>query len=119
MFGGGTWEGLIYAGPPPWPDFAAGLRDRFFGDGRNFSLMIGPDDYKEAIKNAVAAPDLETKNRWTQRALKLMTDKYCLSLFWYFEDTSLVHQKYVHDIGFYKVPSGNQWTPEDAWMEKK
>jgi len=119
MFSGGTWEGLIYAGPPPWPDFAAGLRDRFSGDGRNFSLMFAPDDYKEAIKNAVAAPDSETKNKWTQRALKLMTDKYCLSLFWFFEEVSLVHHKYVHDIGLYKVPSGNQWTPEDAWMEKK
>jgi peptide/nickel transport system substrate-binding protein len=119
MFSGGTWEGLIYAGPPPWPDFAAGLRDRFFGDGRNFSLMLAPDDYKQAIKNAVTAPDLDSKNRWTQRALKLMTDKYCLSLFWFFEETTLVHQKYVHDVGLYRVPSGNQWTPEDAWMEKK
>jgi len=119
MFSGGTWEGLIYAGPPPWPDFAGGLRDRFSGDGRNFSLMLAPDDYKEAIKNAVGAPDLESKNKWTQRALKLMTDKYCLSLFWFFEEVSLVHHKYVHDIGLYKVPSGNQWTPEDAWMEKK
>jgi peptide/nickel transport system substrate-binding protein len=119
MFGGGTWEGLIYAGPPPWPDFAAGLRDRFAGDGRNFSLMIAPDDYKEAIRNAVAAPDLETKNKWTQRALKLMTDKYCLSIYCYFQDSSVVHHKYVHHPGFYEVPSLSLWTPEDAWMEKK
>ncbi len=115
---GGGWEGLTYAGPPPWPDVAAGLRDRFGGDGMHYSLMLAPDDYKEAIKNAVAAPDFETKNKWTQRALKLMTDKYCSTLFWFFEEVSLVHQKYVHDTGLYKAPSGNVWTPENAWMEK-
>jgi ABC-type transport system substrate-binding protein len=119
MFNGGTWEGLIYAGPPPWPDFAAGLRDRFAGDGRNFSLMLAPDDYKQAIKNAVTAPDSESKDKWTQTALKLMTDKYCLSIYCYFRDTSVVYQKYVHHPGNYTVPSLSLWTPEDTWMEKK
>jgi peptide/nickel transport system substrate-binding protein len=119
MFNGGTWEGLIYAGPPPWPDVAAGLRDRFSGDGRNFSLMLAPDDYKEAIRNAVAAPDSESKYKWTQKALKLMTDKYCLSIYCYFQDSSIVHPKSVHHPGFYEVPSLSLWTPEDAWIEKK
>ncbi len=95
------------------------MRDRFAGDGRNFSLMLAPDDYKQAIKNAVTAPDSESKDKWAQSALKLMTDKYCLSIYVYFRDTSVVYQKYVHNPGNYTIPSLSLWTPEEVWMEKR
>ena len=116
---GGGWEGLIQLFPPPYPDVAAGFRDRFFGDGRNYKEMLAPDDYKQAVTNAVTAADFATKQKWTQEAVRLFIDKYALAIPFYHPNRVVVEQPYVHGTGLYSVATDSQWTPEDAWMDKK
>jgi len=118
IFRGGTWEGLVYSGPPPYADVALGLHERFSGDGKHYSLMCAPDDYKQAIRNAITAPDFETKKKYTQEALKLMTDKYALTLYWYWRGTAAVSCKYVRDARLWRFDTIGQWTPEEAWLDK-
>lgn len=116
---GGSWDGMIMLFPPPYPDVAAGLRDRFFGDGKNYKEMLAPDDYKKAILNAVTATDFSTKQRWTQEALKLLTDKYALAIPFYHPNRVVIEQPYVRGTGLFTVATDSQWTPEDAWLDKK
>jgi peptide/nickel transport system substrate-binding protein len=117
-FAGTPWDGLVFNGPPPYGDVAAGMRERYWGDGKNFCQMIAPDDYKQAIDKAVTAPDFDTKQKWTREAGKLMTDKYALMLMCYFFLGLSAEQTNVHDTGIGKVPSLN-WTPADTWISKK
>ena len=77
---GGKWEGLIDNAVSPDPDVAAALAVRYSGGGKYYTQMLVPDDYVKAIKNAITAPDFETKQKWTQEAMKLMIDKYCLQI---------------------------------------
>ena len=116
---GGGWDGMIQLFPPPYPDVAAGLRDRFFGDGKNYKEMLAPDDYKQAVTNAVTAADFATKQKWTQEALRLLIDKYALAIPIYHPNRVVVERPYVHGTGLYSVATDSQWTPEDAWLEKK
>jgi len=115
----GSWDGMMMLFPPPYPDVAAGLRDRFFGDGKNYKKMLAPDDYKQAVSNAVTAADFATKQRWTQEALKLFTDKYALVIPFYHPNRVVIERLYVHGTGLFTVATDSQWTPEDAWLEKK
>ena len=92
-FQGQQPDGLLSVGPPPYPDVAAGLRDRFFGDGKNYSKILAPDDYKQAVQNALSAPDFETKQKYTREALKLFTDKYAIGTYFYFNRNIIVYQK--------------------------
>jgi peptide/nickel transport system substrate-binding protein len=119
IFQGGKWEGLVYDGPPPYPDVTAGLHERYSGDGKHLSMMIAPDDYKQAIEKAVTAPDLEGKKKYTKEALKLMTDKYALTLYTYWRGTAAIQTKKVHDSGLWIYDTVGQWRPEDTWLEKK
>jgi peptide/nickel transport system substrate-binding protein len=118
-FRSGSWEGFITAGPPPYPDFAAGIRDRFAGDGKNYAKMLAPDDYKAAVAAACAAPDQATKAALTKAALKLLVDKYCLMFQIYYQTRLAFFQKYVHDTGIYVMDSDSMWWPEKAWIDKK
>ena len=114
---GGKWEGLIQNNLLPYPDVAAALATRYSG-GKSFSMMLIPDEYGKAIKNAIAAPDFETKQKWTQEAMKLMIDKYCLQIVFYCRSDSAVSKTSVHNHGFLGTPNAGWWTPEDAWIER-
>jgi ABC-type transport system substrate-binding protein len=116
---GGSWDGLHQLFPPPYPDVAAGLRDRFFGDGKNYKEMLAPEDYRQAVSNAVTAADFATKQKWTQEALKLLTDKYALAIPFYHPNRVVIERPFVHGSGSFMVATDSQWTPEDAWLDKK
>jgi len=116
---GGSWDGMLMLFPPPYPDVAAGLRDRFFGDGKNYKEMLAPEDYKQAVIKAVTASDFSTKQKWTQEALKLLIDKYALIIPFYHPNRVVVEKSYVHNTGLFTVATDSQWTPEDSWLEKK
>jgi peptide/nickel transport system substrate-binding protein len=115
----GSWDGMIHLFPPPYPDVAAGLRDRFFGDGKNYREMLAPEDYKQAVTNAVTAADFATKQKWTHEALRLLTDKHALVIPFYHPNRVVIEQPYVHATGLFTVATDSQWTPEDAWLDKK
>lgn len=114
---GGDWEGFIYTGPFPNPDVAGTLALRYAGGGP-YKWMTLPADYVEAIKKALKAPDFETKQKWTQEALKLMIDKYCLQIVLFCPPEFAISQPNVNDHGFYMTTNNIAWTPEDAWLAK-
>jgi hypothetical protein len=90
---------------------------RYAGTG-SYMQMAFPEEYLKAVRNAITAPDFETKQKWTQEAIKLMIDKYCLQIMIFFPPEFAVSQKYLHDHGVYETPNTIAWTPEDAWLEK-
>ena len=114
---GAKWEGLAMSGQSPNPDTSAILVSRFRG-GRNFGYTIVPDDYLKATQNAVAASDFEKKQKWTQEALKLMTDKYCLIITVFCMTDNAVSTPYLHNHGFMGTANNAWWTPEEAWLER-
>jgi peptide/nickel transport system substrate-binding protein len=119
VVGGGTWEGLTQTVPPANPDITAILAERHLGTGKYFTQQLVPLDFSAAVQKAVTAPDFKTKQRWTQEAIKLMTDKYCILNFLLKEPVSAVAKKNVHSHGFIEFADETRWTPEDAWVEKK
>ena len=115
---GGKWEGLICNSVSPYPDVAAGLNMMYSGGGKYFSQMLAPDDYVRAIKNAITAPDFETKQKWIHEAMKLMIDKYCLQSAIFSRSDLGVSRKSLHNHGFCGTPNTTFWTPEDTWIER-
>ena len=117
-FRGGKWEGLIENAVSPNPDVAAALALRYSGGGMYYSQMLIPDDYDKAIQNSITAPDFEAKQKFTQEAMKLMADKYCLQIVTYCGVSFAVSKTYLHNQGFNETPNNGLWTPEDAWLER-
>ena len=78
--------------------------------------MLCPDDYEAALSKALAAPDFETKKKWTWEAQKLLIDKYALINFFFTHARMNSFNKKVHDTGIGDTID-TQWTPEDAWIE--
>jgi ABC-type transport system substrate-binding protein len=115
---GGKWEGLIHSGVMGIPDVAAALISRYMGGEKYYTQMLAPDDYQKALKNAIAAPDFKGKQKWTQEAMKLMIDKYCLRIVFCSRSDFAVKQPYLHNHGFFETPNTAWWTPEDAWLER-
>ena len=91
---------------------------RYSGGGSNYTQMLLPDDYLKAIQNAIMAPDFETKQRWAQEVMKLITDKYCLQIMLYCPMEYGVSKAYVRNSGIHGTPNNGLWTPEDAWLER-
>ena len=114
---GGKWEGFIYTGPFPNPDVAGTLALRYAGGGP-YKWMTLPADYMEAIHKALVAPDFETKQKWTQEALKLMIDKHCLQIVLFCPPEFAASQPNVRNHGVYETTNAIAWTPEDAWLER-
>ena len=116
--GGSQWEGLILGGTGGNPDVAGILASRYVGGGKYYSQMLLPDDYAKAIRNAIAAPDFETKQKWVQEVMKLIVDKYCLRTVFCSRKDFAISQPYLHNHGFYETPNTAWWVPEDAWLER-
>jgi hypothetical protein len=90
----------------------------YSGGGKYFSQMLAPDDYVKAIKNAITAPDFETKQKLIHEAMKLMIDKYCLQATIFSRSDLGVSRTSLHNHGFCGTPNTTFWTPEDAWIEQ-
>jgi peptide/nickel transport system substrate-binding protein len=117
-FKGGVWEGLIMNAVLSNPDLAGLLAQSYAGGGKAYVQMAVPADYGKAIQNAITAPDFKTKQKWTQEALKLMTDKYALQITLLCRSDFATSTKKVHNHNFETTPNNGFWTPEEAWMEK-
>jgi peptide/nickel transport system substrate-binding protein len=116
-FFGGKWEGLIAGADSSNPDAAVSLATRYLA-GKSYAMMLKPDDFAKAIKDAIAAPDFETKQKLIQVVMKLMIDKYCLYIPLYFRSDAAISQPYLHNHGLLGTPNSALWTPEDAWLER-
>jgi len=115
---GGKWEGLLMASRSGNPDVVAPLAMWYSGSGKYYTQMLVPDDYAKAIQNAVTASDFRTKQKWTQEAMKLMIDKYCLLIPIFCGSEFAVSQPSVRSHGFMETPFTGMWTPEDAWLSR-
>jgi ABC-type oligopeptide transport system substrate-binding subunit len=99
-------------------DTAAVLEERFAGKSSFYVSMLYPPDYVEAIQKAISAPNFELKRKYTQEAMKLMIDKYCLQIPIYCPTDPIVTQPYVHSHGAGASAANALWTPEEAWKER-
>ena len=115
---GGKWEGLLQAGVIGNPDVAGGLASRYIGGGKYYSQLLLPEEYIKAVQNAIIAPDFETKQKWTQEAMKLMFDKYALLIVFCSRPDFAVNKASLHNHGFFETPNSSWWTPEEAWLER-
>jgi peptide/nickel transport system substrate-binding protein len=116
LIAGGKWEGML-VGSNSNIDVLAMTREMFGGTGKLVS-MATPPDYLKAIENGIKATDFASKQKWTQEALKLQTDKYCLVLNLFIAREFGAQQPYVHNHGLLGNPNTGLWTPEDAWVSK-
>jgi peptide/nickel transport system substrate-binding protein len=112
---GGKWDGLMHIGAVQNLDVAGVFTGRFFG-GNYYSQMLIPDDYRDAVKNAVTAPDFVTKQKYTREASKLMIDKYCLINPLDFAFNIYANGKAVRNSGLGETVTW--WTPEEVWLDK-
>ena len=113
---GGSWTGLLPGITSTNPDVDADLNRLF--SGKNYAKMLVPDDYLQALRNAITASDFATKQKATQEVMKLMIDKYCLiNPMWCALNIGIT-QAYVKDSGLVSTPNMGFWTPENAWLNK-
>jgi hypothetical protein len=80
--------------------------------------MATPQDYLDAMKKAVAAPDQATKAQAIKDAMKLFIDKYCLLAPLDTRYDNAFEQKYVMNSGILRSVNTQMWTPETAWINK-
>lgn len=116
---GKGWEGLISSSLGTSTDVVDTL-SRYYSGVNNmmFVSMIVPADYKQAIQDAISAPDFATKQKLTQGLMKTFTDTYCLQLITDTRFDNAFEQKWVHDSGILKSVNTQMWTPEIAWISK-
>ncbi len=100
------------------PDAASYLALRYSGGGKNFNMMVVPDDYVKAVKSSITATDFKTKQKMVHAAMKLMIDKYALVIPLFSITDTTVCVPAVHAHGMTTTQS-NLWTPENVWMEKR
>jgi peptide/nickel transport system substrate-binding protein len=117
VYQGGKWEGLVQAQPTGNPDVVVTMSTQY-GGGKQFTLMSLPDDYTKALQDAVGARDAKSKAKAIQTAMKLMIDKYALTIPLYFMPDYVPANRKVHNHGMLATPQTGLWTPEDAWMER-
>lgn len=116
---GAGWEGIAEVSPSSAnPDLTSVMAMRHFKGSKFYSQMLLPDDFVKAIQDSIRAKDFNSKKKYIQQALKLMSDTYCLSAFLVQRGQFAISKKTVHDHGFMETPGAGQWTPELAWMEK-
>jgi ABC-type transport system substrate-binding protein len=113
---GGKWEGMLQSAQSNI-DVLSMINEMYTATGK-FVNMAVPADYLKAIENGISAKDFKSKQKWTQEALKLQTDKYCLLLNLFVVREFGAQQPYIHNHGFLGNPNTGLWTPEDAWMDK-
>ncbi|MFC1532254.1 ABC transporter substrate-binding protein [Thermodesulfobacteriota bacterium] len=116
---GGGWKGLTRGVTTSRPDVASAIAVAFSGGDRYTKDMLAPDDYVQAINNAISAPDFETKKKWVHKVQKMMIDEYCLNIPIVARFNTVASNSNVHDHNFFTVASDTNWTPEDVWMSKK
>jgi peptide/nickel transport system substrate-binding protein len=115
---GGKWEGMLM-GVGSGVDVLAMLNGMYTGaSSGKLVQMLAPPDYLKAIKSGIEAKDFKSKQKYTQEAMKLMTDKYCLYLFLFIASEFSAQQPYVYDHGFLGSVNTGLWTPENAWVDK-
>jgi ABC-type transport system substrate-binding protein len=115
----GGWQNalVVHNAPMSEPDTARNLAVNFSSRSFLKGTLLGPEEYENAVAEALAAGDAETKKKWTWEAQKLLIDKYALANFFFMQPRiTFMHNK-VHDTGV-GVTVDVQWTPEDAWIEQ-
>jgi ABC-type transport system substrate-binding protein len=112
---GGNWNGLMHMGAISNLDTTAQLSTRFMG-ANYYSKMAVPEDYAKAVKDALAAPDFDTKQKLTKQALKIFVDKYCNIIFINFQFRYYANAKYVNNSGFGTTVI--YWNPEEVWLSR-
>jgi peptide/nickel transport system substrate-binding protein len=118
QYNGVKWDGLLVSGANSNPDAASYLALRYSGGGKNFSMMVVPDDYVKAVKSSITATDFKGKQRAVHEAMKLMIDKYVLMIPLFSITDAAVCTQALHAHGMTTTQS-NLWTPENVWMEKR
>ncbi|MBN1850537.1 MAG: hypothetical protein JW932_18355 [Deltaproteobacteria bacterium] len=115
----GGWQNalIVHNAPLSEPDIAKNLSVNFSSRSYLKGVMLAPDDYENAITQALAASDTKTKQEWTWEAQKKMIDTYALAGFYFtLPRITFIHNK-VHNTGVGDTVDV-QWTPEDAWIER-
>jgi peptide/nickel transport system substrate-binding protein len=118
QYDGVKWDGLLVSGANSNPDAASYLALRYSGGGKNFNMMVVPDDYVKAVKSSITATDFKAKQKMVHTAMKLMIDKYALVIPLFSITDTTVCVPAVHTHGMTTTQS-NLWTPENVWMEKR
>jgi peptide/nickel transport system substrate-binding protein len=115
---GGAWEGLIFGAGSGEPDVLTLLAVRMSGLANWYKATDFPADYKNAVKVAIAAPDLKTKQKRVWDIQKMMIDKYCIAIMLWSGLQPSTEHLYVKNTGFMKNINSGFWTPEDTWLAK-
>jgi hypothetical protein len=113
---GGKWDGLFQSAQSNI-DVLSMINEMYTATGK-FVNMAVPPDYLKAIRDGIEAKDFASKQKFTQEALKLQTDKYYLLLNLFVANEFGAQQPYVHNHGYLGNPNTGLWTPEEAWMDK-
>jgi peptide/nickel transport system substrate-binding protein len=119
MYSNGVgWEGLIGDSLGQSTDLVDTMNRYYTGGGLMFASMATPQDYLDAMKKAVSAPDQATKAQAIKDAMKLFIDKYCLLMTLDTRYDNAFEQKYVMNSGILRSVNTQMWTPENAWINK-
>ena len=115
---GGTWEGLIFGASSGEPDVLTLMAVRMSGTANWYKATDFPPEYVKAIQYAIAAPDLESKQKRVWDIQKLLVDKYCIAIMLWVSYQPTTEHPYVKNSGFMKNINSGFWTPEDTWLAK-
>jgi len=81
------------------PDDLLNIKRALSKGGGLLTAMIHPDDYEQAIAEALLAPDFATKQKATREVNRLMVDKHAMVTWIYGMRDTAVTQPKVHDTG--------------------
>ena len=62
--------------------------------------MYLPQEFVDTYNQAIATPDLATKQTLTLKLMSLATDKYCMAVPLYIQGAPILKQKRVMDDGY-------------------
>ncbi|MBI4296534.1 MAG: ABC transporter substrate-binding protein [Chloroflexi bacterium] len=114
----GWKNGLIFRAfriPPDWLQFTYSYVSPKSIESKS---MLRPAGFEDLLQKALTAPDMPSKKAASQEVVQKLYDEATVLPLWG-SQSSLVHSKNVHNLGYYLPWGANKlWSPADLWLSK-
>jgi len=111
---GKGWVGIIreqgYSSPDPLIKYAGTAA------GAEFNGIALPQEFVDTYNQAIAAPDVKSKQQLTWQLMSLASDKYCMASYLYIQRIPTAKSKTLHDDLYQEYPYA-YFSPK-AWLSK-
>lgn len=115
---GGDWDGLLTVPvSQPTPNFDRTCSIHFVSDAPLFVHQIFPEDFEQAVQEALSTPDPQVKIEKNHEIMELFIDEYCIVTGIIGLESMTASSVNIHDHNIYGRTLEGTWTPADCWKE--